>query len=273
MSARRVVGTSLAIGCCLLLWQTIASFHPAILAWLWRNLKLAPPIPSWSYLSSPVAVFRASLGEVTSGRLLQATAETAGHSLSSLAIAYLAGILLAEWLKNEGPVALAFRPIFQGMNGIPPVTLLPVALIAFGLGTRSVVAIACYGAFLSILFIALRGFQEVRGDIEISIAHMGYSAFGTWLWRMSAASSQLGTAAREGLRWTLILSVVAEMHGAVAGGLGSYIDSGRLNQDYAVVYVGIIMCGLWAIVIQMLLDHAMRHVHRQLISTLLGPVA
>jgi NitT/TauT family transport system permease protein len=273
MTPRRLTGTALAVAWCLLVWQIVASYHAVVLGWLWTALELDTPIPSWSYLSSPLAVFNASLHEIADGRLLQATAETSGHALSALAIAHLVGILLAEWLKNEGPVALAFRPIFRALNGIPPVTLLPVALIAFGLGTNSVVAIAFYGAFLSILFITLDGFQEARRDVQTSIAHMGYSAFGAWLWRMSSASSQLATAAREGFRWALILSVVAEMHGAVAGGLGSYIDSARLNQDYPLVYVGIILCGICAITIQLLLDRAMHHFHRLLIWTLLGRFA
>lgn len=268
--ASRISGTALALAGCLLVWQAVATFHGPALTYLWSWLNLDPPVPDWSYLSSPVEVFRASLGEISSGRILQAVGETAWHTVQAMAIAYLLGILLAEWLKGESRTALAFRPIFGALNGIPPVTLLPLALIAFGLGPNSVIAIACYGAFLSILFIALRGLQEVQGDLEISISHMGYSSFGTWLWRMSAASSQLSTAAREGLRWALILTVVAEMHGAIAGGLGSYIDSARLNQDYAVVYVGIIACGLLSVAMQLSIEAIAQRIHRLLITSLLG---
>lgn len=269
-TAGRVFGTLLALAGCLLIWQAIATYHGQALAYLWPWLNLNPPVPDWSYLSSPAEVLGASSDEVSTGRLFQAVAETAWHTFLAVTIAYVMGILFAEWLKGESRVALAFRPIFGGLNGIPPVTLLPIALIAFGLGSNSVIAIACYGAFLSVLFIALRGFQEVQGDLEISIAHMGYSPFGTWLWRMSAASSQLSTAAREGLRWALILSVVAEMHGAIAGGLGSYIDSARLNQNYATVYVGIIACGLLSVLMQLSIEVIARRIHRLLITSLLG---
>ncbi len=264
----RSLGVVLAIVACLLLWQAISSYHSQFLSFLWDLFEFGSPIPDWKYLSSPVDVAIAFSEESLSGRLLTATLDTAWHSLSALVLAFLLGALLAEWLKGDGKVAQSFRPILVGLNGIPPVTLLPLALIAFGLGSGSVVAIATYGALLSILFIALRGFRELRQDLEMFVSKMGYSTLGTWLWRLSASSSYLSTALREGFRWSLILSVVAEMHGSIAGGLGEYIDYARLNQDYAQVYVGIISCGILAALCQFILKFTSNVIHRFMITWL-----
>lgn len=270
MKVLQFTGPVLAAGVCLSIWQAIGSFHGAVFDYIWYFLHLRPPIPSLTFFSSPLDVLSALQTEAKSGDLFHATLQTSGHTLFAAILAYALGVGLAEWLRIDGLVARSFRPIFKAFNGIPPVTLLPVFLVAFGLGAGSVVATATFGAFLSVLFIVLNGSSQLSFDFPAMISKMGYSPFGVWLWRLSSTSSYLKTAASEGLRWSLILVVVGEMHGAVAGGLGAYVDSGRLNQNYAVVYVGILACSMLSLALQRLLDIVGAGMHKIMLRLLLG---
>lgn len=265
-----ICGTILAIGVCLAIWQAVASVHGPLLAWSWSTLGLDPPIPSWVFLSSPIDICVGLPDEVRSGQLPAALLETGQHALLAASLAFVIGVVMAEWLRDGGALARSFYPILQSLNGIPPVMLLPVFLIAFGLDSGSVVGMAVFGASLSVLFIVLNGSRQVPADFAVMVSRVGYSKLGAWLWRLSYTSAHLRTAWREGLRWSLILVVVAEMHGTVAGGLGAYVDSGRLNQDYAVVYIGILACGVLSLLFHGLLDVVGWIVHRGTRGILLG---
>jgi ABC-type nitrate/sulfonate/bicarbonate transport system permease component len=64
--------------------------------------------------------------------------------------------------------------------------------------------------------------------------------------------------------------VVGEMHGSVAGGIGAYVDSARLDQRYAAVYLGVIGCALLSVLLKAALDVTAVFVHAFVKSLMLG---
>ncbi|QHG21197.1 hypothetical protein [Nostoc sp. ATCC 53789] len=137
------------------------------------------------------------------------------------------------------------------MSGIPPVTLLPIFSLALGLESGSIIALGVFGATLSTSLILLKVLLSLNIDLSKMLENLGYSSLGVWLWKFSNISESVYLAAREGLRWSLILVVVAEMQiGDVSHGIGYYINSARLNQNYESVYLGIIGCAGVSLLLQ-----------------------
>lgn len=253
----------------LFLWQCVALSYEPVLAWLWRVADLAPPSPDLRFLSSPVEVARIVPREV-GGALLVSLWETTAHCLTAFLIAWVAGLFLARILTSSERWRRALHPLVHGLSGVPPVTLLPVLLVAFRLGAGSVVALGVFGAFLSITLICHEEQSRVSREFKLMISNLGFTRLGVWFWELSTISGGLLTAAREGLRWSLILVVVGEMHGSVAGGIGAYVDSARLDQRYAAVYLGIVGCALLSVVLKAALDVFAVFLHASIKSLMLG---
>jgi len=266
----KYLGTPLFLLAILIIWQAVAFGHRPLLEVIWGAMALAPPAPDWKFLSSPLEILAATPQELKDGALTQALGRTTAHCLIAFIIAWIVGLPLARALVSSRLWRHTLLPVVHGLSGIPPVTLLPLLLIAFGLDSGSVIALAIFGALLSITLVCYEAQAHLNSDFGGMIANLGYSRLAVWLWELSAVSGELHTAAREGLRWSLILSVVGEMHGSVAGGLGAYVDSGRLNQNYAVVYIGVIACGALSAALKVALDWAAYSIHTLLKRFLLG---
>lgn len=252
------------------IWQGISFTQASTLAWIWSTMNWPPPVPDLKFLSSPVEVLREVPAELRRGELVSAFLQTLGHTLSAFVIALIVGTALVRLMISFESWRRSVLPLVHALSGIPPVTLLPLFLVAFSLGGGSVVALSVFGATLSIILITYEALSTLKADFRTMISKLGYSSFGVWLWEFSAASDRLHTAAREGMRWCLILSVVGEMHGSVAGGLGAYVDSGRLNQNYAQVYIGILACGALATASNAGLNLGARLLHGMTKRLLLG---
>jgi ABC-type nitrate/sulfonate/bicarbonate transport system permease component len=266
----RYRGSALILLAFLVIWEVTAVTHQGVLRTFWEALGLAQPVPDWRFLSSPVDVVTALPGELLDGSLPLALQQTLAHCLYAFVIAWFAGLIFSQLVASSRTWERAILPIINGLSGIPPVTLFPLLLVAFKLGGGSVIALAVFGAVISVTLICYEAQSRVTAEFRLMISKLGYSRFGRWMWELSTASDGLYTAAREGLRWSLILCVVGEMHGSVAGGLGAYIDSGRLNQNYAVVYVGILACALLSLMLKVALDGTASFLHRIVKGFLLG---
>ena len=235
----------------LLFWQLIALFHEDVLTLIWNNFHWNSPVPEWRFLSSPLDLIVSLPPEVERGNLLADSIRTSVHTSIAFAFSLLFSLMISVILSVFPEMQDGFEPIMKAMSGIPPVTLLPIFTLALGLDSPSIIALGVFGATLSTSLILLDIFRSINVDLSKILGNLGYSPLGIWLWKFSSVSENLYLSSREGLRWSLILVVVAEMQiGDVARGIGYYINSARLNQSYELVYLGIIACGLVALFLQ-----------------------
>lgn len=267
---RKYQGAALVVLTILLLWEATALYQENVLNWLWRIFSLSPPVPDLRFLSSPIEVIKDIPSELRGGALLMSLWQTTGHCLTAFLIAWTSGLLLSRLLSSSERWQRALLPLVHGLSGVPPVAILPLLLVAFRLGAASVVALAVFGAMISVTLICYEEQSRVTRDFKLMISHLGYTRLGVWLWELSTISGGLHTAARECLRWGLILVVVGEMHGSVAGGMGAYIDSARLDQRYSAVYLGIIGCALLSVLLKVTLDLSAELVHTIIKRVMLG---
>ncbi len=235
----------------LLVWQLVASFHVGLLSYLWHLFHWQPPIPNWRFLSSPFDLILVLPLELTTGSIIPDSIRTFIHTASAFGISFGLSVIIAVLLSISQNLRQGFEPIMKAMSGIPPVTLLPIFALALGLESASIIALGIFGATLSMSLILLKVLQSLRSDSSKMLENLGYSSLGVWLWTFSNISESLYLAAREGLRWALILVVVGEMQiGDVSRGIGYYINSARLNQNYESVYLGVLACGAVTLILQ-----------------------
>ncbi|RCJ16555.1 hypothetical protein A6V25_31015 [Nostoc sp. ATCC 53789] len=235
----------------LLFWQLIAYSHFLLLSYVWRLFAWQPPIPNWRFLSSPLNVILSLPFELTRGSLITDSIKTYIHTSSAFVISFCLSLIICILLCISTNLRQGFEPIIKAMSGIPPVTLLPIFSLALGLESGSIIALGVFGATLSTSLILLKVLLSLNIDLSKMLENLGYSSLGVWLWKFSNISESVYLAAREGLRWSLILVVVAEMQiGDVSHGIGYYINSARLNQNYESVYLGIIGCAGVSLLLQ-----------------------
>ena len=251
------------------LWQVAAWANDLLKLHYQGQGQSAAPV-DWGFLSSPIAVILALPIELGSGQLGPAMLGTLWHTAVAATLAFGIAFGIAQGIHSSDLVRRATMPVLRILGGIPPVTLLPVFLLVFGLDAESVIALAVFGACISSVFGCVDALDSTPRELPLALRKLGYSTLGAKLWIATLLGGRLASAAREALRWSLILSVVGEMHGSVAGGLGSYIDRGRLNQAYASVFLGVIACGFAAIVLGRLLKLVIANVQGSVQDRLLG---
>ncbi len=260
-----VLWTTIAL---ILLWQIVA-FLNDLSALFWRNQgRVAAPV-DWRFLSSPLEVLLRLPSELYSGNLPDAFLATLWHTVTAAAFAFALALIASQAVSSSSTFRRAVVPLFGLLGGVPPVTLLPLFLLAFRLSAWSVIALAIFGAFFSGVLICVDAFDSINPELRPMLRKIGYSPLQVRLWTATVLSDRLGSAARETVRWSLILSVVGEMHGSIAGGLGAYVDSARLNQMYSVVFVGIVACGCLSFLLSKLLHRGIGTTREWIVAALL----
>jgi NitT/TauT family transport system permease protein len=215
-------------------------------------------------------VLQAVPEEIRNGRLVAAVGDTVAHCVVGLAIAWILSLGLSTLIHRSNLTRDTILPILKISSGVPPIAAFPLLLLLFRLGPWSIIALASLGAFISMTLGIYAAQLQVRSEIPVTLSRLGYSRRGVWCLVMSAISERLSVVGHEGLRWVLILAVVGEMHGAVAGGIGAYIDSGRSNGDYPLVYLGMLACAALSLVAYSGMSQFGRILHSRLKTLLLS---
>lgn len=151
---------------------------PVALIVLWQALASAGALPA-EFAPSPVAVLQAGWELHTSGQLL----ESLGASLRRAGLGLLLGLtvgiicgLLGGFLRSG---EYLFNGLFQILNTIPMLALLPLMLVWFGIGELTKVLLIGFAAMVPMylnLFAGVRGIDqrlvEMARTNDVSTARM-----------------------------------------------------------------------------------------------------
>lgn len=135
-----VVFASLAI-----LWELAARFS------LYNSLILPPPSDA----------FRALIRLWASGTLFTDVIDSASRYIPGYVLGATAGIAVGAITGTFASLRLLLNPLFNYLRSIPPVTLIPLALILFGIGDMSKVAIVAWSCFFPLWLNTHIGTQRV----------------------------------------------------------------------------------------------------------------
>ena len=204
-------------------------------------------------LPSPLEVLRHSVTLMVDKQLwldiLLSTRRVLIGVICGLAIAIPVGFLLG-WYRG---VRAFVDPVINFFRALPPIALIPLVIVYFGIGEPARVSVLIYAAFFSGVIVIYEGIKLIPPIyIRVSKA-LGATDFE--IFRrivIPAALPHVLTAFRiaVGVCWTTL--VAAELVAAERG-LGAVIVSGQNYFQVPTIFVGIIMIGTVALIMDKVL--------------------
>jgi NitT/TauT family transport system permease protein len=236
------------------------SVRPAVflvlLLMVWQLLVLRQPS---HLLPGPIGVLGGMADLLRHGLLLKYVVA----SLFRMTWGFLGAALLAiplgliiGWFRRAD---VAFNPIIQILRPISPLAWIPIAILWFGVGDLSAIALIFVGCFLPLLVTTITAVRRIPAVYVLAAQNFGVS---TWqlvfqvLYPAVLPELIIGLRISLGIAWLVV--VAAEMI-AVNSGLGFLIiDARNAGNRYDLVVAGMVLIGI----IGLILDMAMQGMER-----------
>lgn len=251
--AHRVRSTVMrtALGC--------LGFVVIVLAWqASSNWGLLKP----GLVPQPLTVARVLVDGLASGDLLSDLIVSSQRVVVGIAIGMAAAIPLGFALGWFPKARVTFNPLVNFFRALPPIALVPLVIIYFGIGELAREVILVYGAFFATVIIVYEGV----GSIEEKYVRAGQTLGASRLEVFTRVVFPLSlphvfTAARVslGVGWS---SLVAAELVAAQDGLGAAIQNASNFLDVPRMYAGIILIGICALVMDLAIRAVAAHVLR-----------
>ena len=225
---RRALLAAASIAGTLLLWGILSAA-----GWIDRVL-----------LPSPLEVLSSLLAALRDGSLLRHVSASLLRVLEGFFLALLTAVPLGIAMGVSPVVRGTAEPLIELLRPIPPIALIPLAILWFGIGELSKVLIIAYGAFFPILLNTLAGFGEV--DRVHVRAAQALGAKRHHIFRdvvLRSAFPFIVVGARVGMGMAFIVLVAAELIASSAG-LGFMITDARYSFRTDQMFLGMAMIGI-----------------------------
>lgn len=235
-----------------------AGLLPLGLVVLWQAWALS--LPENSPAPAPLRVVTTAVDLIAGGGLPMALAQSLGRVALGFAIALALGVVLGVLMGSSRRVRENLDPIIESFRPIAPMAILPIAILWFGTGTPSALAIVGYAAFFPVLVNTVHGVSRVDRKLVLAAQTMGLSRLAI-LSRVvlpgALPSILLGSRLAMGVAWTAIiaaeLAVGAKSGGGGSGGIGQMMFVFyAYNIDLNAIVVCMIVVGLVALLIDRL---------------------
>ncbi|HSM39197.1 MAG TPA: ABC transporter permease subunit [Afifellaceae bacterium] len=203
-----------------------------------------------TFLESMSALIRLTLD----GSLFTAYAETLKPLVVGVAISAALGIGIGLWIGLSTKFDWLFSPIFIVMQSAPLAALIPLLIIAYGIGLTSKVFVVC---IMAMPVIVLNTAGAVR-NTPTSIIEMGRAFLGNRLdiilrIIIPSASPIIFSGLRLGISAGFIGAILAELK-ITPTGVGDIITFSRSIADYPAMYAAIFSIILLAVLFLNLLE-------------------
>lgn len=158
-------------------------------------------------------------------------------------LAVLVGVGAGLALGMAPRVASALSPLLEFARALPAVTLLPLALLLFGTGSRMAIAVIAFGAVWPVLLNTVDGVRSVEPvlhDVSRSFRlsrsrHVRHVV-------LPAASPQIFAGARTALSIAVVLVVVSELIGS-SEGVGNFVLTAQRTFALTDMWTGMLVLG------------------------------
>lgn len=221
-----------------------------LIAWL---IVSESGIVSKSLLPSPIGVLVTGIQMIGSGVLIDHTLASLQRVISgfflALCIAIPVGLAMGMW----EPLKKAIDPVIELLRPIPPIAIIPIGILWFGIGEFSKIFIITYAAFFPIVLNVIGGIQQVD-PIHIKASQtLGANRLQVFYYvTLRSAIPYIIIGMRQGIGMAFISLVAAELIASNAG-LGFLIQEARYLFRTDEVMVGMITIGLVGFLINRIL--------------------
>ncbi|MET4070805.1 ABC-type nitrate/sulfonate/bicarbonate transport system permease component [Bradyrhizobium sp. S3.2.6] len=220
-------------------------------------------------LALPSQTAAALLGLITDGEIFLRTAETIGAIAVGVPIGGTLGLLLGVWLGLSPTAARLASLSIELFRPIPPVAVIPLMMLIYGLGIRMEAAIIAFACFWPMLLLTRDAVLGVEPRL-IEVARMLGLPRRKQITKIAlpAAVPRIFTALRLTLGIALIVAVTTEI-AANPIGIGYAIISSGLSLRPEVMYAFLV----WLAILGWLLNESLIAMHRRLFGAAYGDAA
>ncbi|UHA72475.1 ABC transporter permease [Paenibacillus sp. 481] len=237
-------------------WLSVLSIVVGIIIWF-----AASTIPAVNAIvSDPLTIAKALVSEWEKGYLSQHIFISVWRVIAGFTLALLAALPIAFLIGWYKSVRLLLEPWIQFFRTIPPIALIPLVIVAQGVGEQAKITVIFVSSFLVMVVTIFQGVSNVDMTMIKAARVLGAKDHQLFLEVVVPASfPYILVAMRLGLAsaWTTL--VAAELTGA-SRGLGTMIMEASLYFRMDIVVAGILLIGM----IGLLMDRALLYVERRL---------
>jgi NitT/TauT family transport system permease protein len=166
---------------------------------------------------------------------------TTFEALSGFAVGSAIGLILACLFLLSPVLRALLLPLIVALNNVPSIAFVPLALLWFGMGPASKIAISALAVSFAVLLAALEGFSRTEDGQVSLLRSFGAGPFAIlWRLRLPAAMPSIVTGLRIGLARSTITVIVAEMMGAYKG-IGQIVYRATAEMDSLTVWAAILV--------------------------------
>lgn len=195
-------------------------------------------------LPSPGEALAALVRGFATGELAADFAQTVWRTTLSFAIACLIGVPLGLVLGASVPLYRSVEFIVDFFRSTPASAMFPLFLVLFGVGDRTKIYVASFGAVLAILFNVAYAVMNARRTRLLAARSMGASPWQT-VRDVTFFEALPGTfiGLRNGISIALVIVVVAEMFIGSSDGLGHRLIEAQMLFNMPTMYAAIFAAG------------------------------
>jgi ABC-type nitrate/sulfonate/bicarbonate transport system permease component len=195
-------------------------------------------------LPSPAATFRAMWTGMSSGKLGVDFVKTVERTIAATAIAAVIAIPMGILLGSSEKLYRSVEFVIDFFRSTPASAMFPLFLVLFGVGDRTKISVAAFGAALVILFNVAYGVMNARKTRILAAKVMGASQLRV-LTDVTLLESlpQTFVGLRNGVSLALVIIVVAEMFIGSTDGLGQRVFEAQQLFNMPDMYAAIFAAG------------------------------
>ena len=227
----------------------------AVLIGVWQVAVWAQVQPSW-VLPSPAQVWQALAATASSGTLTTALATTLERGIVAFLVAVGIATPLAIAIARVRWVRVTFGPLVTGLQVLPSVAWVPVAILWFGLSNATVYFVVLMSSVPAIVNGIVAGVDQVPPLLRSvgRVLGAGRLAMALHIVLPAALPGYLA-GLKQGWAWAwraLLVSELIAVGGAIGFGLGTLLNQGRTFADMPLVIASTLVILVVGIVIELL---------------------
>lgn len=209
---------------------------------LWQLISLIPNVGI--IVVSPIKVFNTFINELQSGRLMPNVYVSLRRVLMGFSLGLIVAIPFAFLMGWYSLFRSLSEPWIQFFRTIPPIALIPLVIVAQGVGENAKVTIIFFATFLVMVISIYQGVKNVDVTLIKAAKVLGAKDSDIFLDVIVPASfPYILVGIRLGLATGLTTLVASELTGA-SKGLGNMIMEASLYFRMDIVILGIVIIGI-----------------------------
>lgn len=227
---------------------TLLSFVLTIL--VWQLISMTPN--GGKVFASPSVTLQEFLKSIGNHQLGKHFFASLKRIIIGFALAFVCSVPMAFLLGWYKVLCRLVEPWIQFMKNIPPISYIPLVVVAAGVGEVSKIVVIFIACFLTMTITIFQGVKNVDNTLIKAARVLGANNKVIFMHVVVPASFPfIITAMRLGLSSALTTLIAAEMTGA-AKGMGVLIQSASQYFRMSTVLMGIVVIGVLGLLLQKL---------------------